>query len=36
MNNFINNKQLIINKRHRLGSNEKQPLLFLLVHLILC
>jgi len=29
-------KQLTINKRHRLGSNEKQPLLFPLVYLILC
>ena len=33
---FINDKQLIINKLHRLGSYEEQPLLFPLVHLILC
>jgi len=32
---FINNKQLTINERNRLGSREEQPLLFSLVHLIL-
>lgn len=31
-----NTKQLIINSQHRLGSHGKQPLLFPLVHLILC
>jgi hypothetical protein len=33
---FNNSKQIIINKQHRLGSHEKQPLLFSLAHLILC
>jgi len=33
---FMNNKQLTIKKRHRLGSLEEQLLLFSLVHLILC
>lgn len=33
---FNNSKQLTINKQHRLGSHEEQPLLFSLVHLILC
>jgi hypothetical protein len=33
---FNNNKQLTINKQHRLGSHEEQLLLFSLVHLILC
>jgi len=33
---FNNNKQITINKQHRLGSHEEQPLLFSLVHLILC
>jgi len=32
----MNNKQLTINERHGLGSREEQPLLFSLVHLILC
>ena len=31
-----NNKQLKIKAQHRLCSPEKQPLLFSLVHLILC
>jgi len=31
-----NSKQITINKQHRLGSHEEQPLLFSLVHLILC
>jgi hypothetical protein len=29
-------KQFSINKQHRLGSHEKQSLLFSLVHLVLC
>jgi len=29
---FNNTKQLTINKQHRLGSHEEQPLLFSLVH----
>jgi hypothetical protein len=33
---FNNNKQLTINKQQRLGSHGEQPLLFSLVHLILC
>ncbi len=33
---FMNNKQLTINDQHRSGSQEEQPLLFSLVHLILC
>lgn len=33
---FNNNKQLTINKQHRLGSHGEQPLQFPLVHLILC
>jgi len=33
---FNNNKQITINKQHRLGSHEEQPLLFSLAHLILC
>ena len=36
MFNFNNSKQITINKQHRLGSHEEQPLLFSLVHLILC
>ncbi len=36
MFNFNNSKQTPINKKHRLGSHEEQPLLFSLVHLILC
>jgi hypothetical protein len=36
MCNFNNSKQITINEQHRLGSHEKQPLLFSLVHLILC
>lgn len=31
-----NSKQITINKQHKLGSHEEQPLLFSLVHLILC
>jgi len=31
-----NSNKLTINKQHRLGSHEEQPLLFSLVHLILC
>ena len=31
-----NSKQITINKQHRLGSHAEQPLLFSLVHLILC
>jgi len=31
-----NSKQITINKQQRLGSHEEQPLLFSLVHLILC
>jgi len=33
---YNNSKQITINKQHRLGSHEEQPLLFSLVHLILC
>jgi len=33
---FSNSIQITINKQHRLGSHMKQPLLFSLVHLILC
>jgi len=33
---FNNSKQITIIKQQRLGSHEKQPLLFSLVHLILC
>jgi len=33
---FNNSKKITINRQHRLGSHEKQPLLFSLVHLILC
>lgn len=33
---LINIKQLTINKQHRIGSHGEQPLLFPLVHLILC
>lgn len=33
---FSNSKQITINKQQRLGSHEEQPLLFSLVHLILC
>jgi hypothetical protein len=33
---FNNSKEITINRQHRLGSHEKQPLLFSLVHLILC
>jgi len=36
MYNVNSNKQLTINKQHRLGSHKKQLLLFSLVHLILC
>lgn len=36
MHKFNNSKQITIKKQHRLGSQEEQPLLFLLVHLILC
>ena len=36
MCNFNNSKQITIKKQHRLGSHEEKPLLFLLVHLILC
>jgi len=36
MTKINNNKQLTTNKQHILGSREEQPLLFLLVHLILC
>ena len=36
MMKFNNSKQITINKQHRLGSHGEQPLLFLLVHLILC
>jgi len=32
----MNIKQLTFNRQYRLGSHEGQPLLFLLVHLILC
>jgi hypothetical protein len=32
---FNNNKQLIINKQHKLGSHEEQPLLFSLINLVL-
>ena len=32
----MNNKQLTIIEQHRLGSHKEQPLLFPLVHLILC
>jgi hypothetical protein len=31
-----NSKQLTINKQHRIGSYDEQPLLFSLVHIILC
>ena len=33
---LTNNKQLTDNRQHRIGSHEEQPLLFSLVHLILC
>ena len=33
---YDNIEELIINKQHKLGSHEKQPLLFSLVHIILC
>ena len=33
---FNNNKQIKISEQHILGSHEEQPLLFSLVHLILC
>ncbi len=33
---FNNSKQITFNQQHRLGSHEEQPLLFSLVHLILC
>jgi len=33
---FYNSKQITINKQQRLGSHEEQPLVFSLVHLILC
>jgi len=33
---FNNSSQLTIKRQHRLGSHEEQPLLFSLVHLILC
>jgi hypothetical protein len=33
---FYNSKQITINERHRLGRREERPLLFSLVHLILC
>jgi len=36
MYNVNSNKQLTINKQHRLGGHGKQQLLFPLVHLILC
>ena len=36
MRKFNNSKQIIIKLQHRLGSHEEQPLLFSLVHLILC
>jgi hypothetical protein len=36
MSKINNNKQLKIKGQHRLGSPEEQPLLFSLVHLILC
>ena len=36
MTKLFNNKQIIVNKQQRLGSHEEQPLLFSLVHLILC
>ncbi len=36
MCNINNNKQLKIKGQHRLGVPEEQPLVFSLVHLILC
>ena len=36
MCNLNNIKQLTNNRQHNIGSHEKQPLLFPLVHLILC
>jgi hypothetical protein len=33
---FSNNKQLTNNKQLSIGSQKEQPLLFSLVHLILC
>ena len=33
---FNNSKQITFNKQQRSGGHEKQPLLFALVHLILC
>ena len=36
MCNFNISKQIPINKQHKLGSYEEQPLLFSLAHLILC
>ena len=33
---LTNNKQLTDNRQHRIDSHEEQPLLFSLVHLILC
>ena len=33
---YNNSKQITINKHYRIGSHKEQPLLFSLVHLILC
>jgi hypothetical protein len=33
---FSSSKQITVNKQQRLGSHEGQPLIFSLVHLILC
>ena len=33
---FNASKQITFNKQHRLGGHEEEPLLFSLVHLILC
>jgi hypothetical protein len=33
---FVNNNNLTKNNHIRLGCNEKQHLLFLVIHLILC